>query len=122
VADPLPATVVLFSGCPGDGPDARSPNWVTYAWPPDYLDEPSLEYTLERLAEGPENEGWWLHFVVLKNGGGSGTLIGSGGYKGPPSAEGTVEIGYSIVESYQRRGLGARRPPDSCATRSRIPP
>jgi sugar phosphate isomerase/epimerase len=31
-------TVVLFSGCPGDGPDARSPNWVTCAWPPDYLE------------------------------------------------------------------------------------
>jgi sugar phosphate isomerase/epimerase len=23
--------VVLFSGCPGDGPDARAPNWVTCA-------------------------------------------------------------------------------------------
>jgi sugar phosphate isomerase/epimerase len=30
--------VNTFSGCPGDGPGARSPNWVTCAWPPDYLD------------------------------------------------------------------------------------
>lgn len=29
-------TVVTFSGCPGDGPDARSPNWITCAWPEDY--------------------------------------------------------------------------------------
>lgn len=29
-------TVVDFSGCPGDGPDARYPNWVTCAWPDDY--------------------------------------------------------------------------------------
>jgi Sugar phosphate isomerases/epimerases len=29
-------TVVTFSGCPGDGPGARSPNWVTCAWPDDY--------------------------------------------------------------------------------------
>jgi sugar phosphate isomerase/epimerase len=28
--------VNLFSGCPGDGPGARAPNWVTCAWPPDY--------------------------------------------------------------------------------------
>src|ERR1700675_4142682 len=28
--------VNCFSGCPGDGPDARAPNWVTCAWPPDY--------------------------------------------------------------------------------------
>ena len=32
-------------------------------------------------------------------------LVGAGGYKGRPSPEGTVEIGYSIVPEYQRRGL-----------------
>lgn len=30
--------VVDFSGCPGDGPDAKHPNWVTCAWPPEYRD------------------------------------------------------------------------------------
>src|SRR5437867_3809825 len=30
--------VNLFSGCPGDGPSAVRPNWVTCAWPPDYLE------------------------------------------------------------------------------------
>lgn len=28
--------VNLFSGCPGDGPGASQPNWVTCAWPPEY--------------------------------------------------------------------------------------
>jgi sugar phosphate isomerase/epimerase len=28
--------VVGFSGCPGDSPEAKRPNWVTCAWPPDY--------------------------------------------------------------------------------------
>jgi sugar phosphate isomerase/epimerase len=28
--------VNTFSGCPGDGPDARHPNWVTCPWPPDF--------------------------------------------------------------------------------------
>jgi len=31
-------TVIGFSGCPGDGPTATQPNWVTCAWPPEYLE------------------------------------------------------------------------------------
>jgi sugar phosphate isomerase/epimerase len=30
--------VVDFSGCPGDSPAAKWPNWVTCPWPPDYLE------------------------------------------------------------------------------------
>lgn len=30
-------TVVTFSGCPGDCETAKYPNWVTCAWPDDYL-------------------------------------------------------------------------------------
>jgi sugar phosphate isomerase/epimerase len=30
--------VVDFSGCPGDSPEAKVPNWVTCPWPPEYLD------------------------------------------------------------------------------------
>lgn len=29
-------TVVTFSGCPGDHPGAKLPNWVTCAWPSDF--------------------------------------------------------------------------------------
>jgi sugar phosphate isomerase/epimerase len=29
-------TVVNFSGCPGDHPGAKYPNWVTCPWPPDF--------------------------------------------------------------------------------------
>ena len=32
------STVVDFSGCPGDSPGAKHPNWVTCPWPPEYLD------------------------------------------------------------------------------------
>jgi sugar phosphate isomerase/epimerase len=31
------SVVNLFSGCPGDSEDAKFPNWVTCAWPPEYL-------------------------------------------------------------------------------------
>src|SRR5436190_3416776 len=30
--------VVTFSGCPGDTDGASHPNWVTTAWPPEYLE------------------------------------------------------------------------------------
>jgi sugar phosphate isomerase/epimerase len=30
--------VVDFSGCPGDSPQSRQPNWVTCPWPPDFLE------------------------------------------------------------------------------------
>ncbi|HEY3974132.1 MAG TPA: sugar phosphate isomerase/epimerase [Candidatus Sulfotelmatobacter sp.] len=29
-------TMVDFSGCPGDSPNAIAPNWVTCPWPPEY--------------------------------------------------------------------------------------
>ncbi len=28
--------VCTFSGCPGGGPEDKTPNWVTCAWPPDF--------------------------------------------------------------------------------------
>lgn len=31
-------TVVTFSGCPGGGPQDRTPNWITAAWPPEYAE------------------------------------------------------------------------------------
>lgn len=30
-------TIVAFSGCPGDHPGAKYPNWVTCPWPEDFL-------------------------------------------------------------------------------------
>jgi sugar phosphate isomerase/epimerase len=39
LAEQLGVSVVVdFSGCPGDSPNAKSPNWVTCPWPPEYLD------------------------------------------------------------------------------------
>jgi RimJ/RimL family protein N-acetyltransferase len=80
---------------------------VPESWPPDYLDAPSLEFTLDRLAEGPEQAGWWLYFVALAAGENGRTLIGSAGYKGPPSPDGTVEVGYGIVADHRRRGYAS---------------
>lgn len=81
--------------------------FVPATWPPEFLDPPALEFTVRRLREGPEQAGWWLHFVVLPHGADSRTLIGSAGYKGPPSPDGTVEVGYGIVADHQRQGYAS---------------
>src|SRR5689334_8503210 len=40
--------VVDFSGCPGDSPKSKYPNWVTCPWPPDFLK--ILEWQWEKIA------------------------------------------------------------------------
>ena len=71
-------------------------------WPPEHHDVQTLRFWSEQLSRSGA-AGWWLHYVVLRNAD-PGTLVGTVSYKGPP-VDGTVEIGYSVVPSWQRRGL-----------------
>jgi ribosomal-protein-alanine N-acetyltransferase len=105
----VPATVELTrAALDGEGALAGRLGVVVPAtWPPEFLDPPALQFTLERLAEGPQQAGWWLHFVVLTRSATDRTLIGSAGYKGPPSPDGTVEVGYGIVRDHQRQGYAS---------------
>lgn len=105
----VPATVELARAALEGGPAlaAGLGAVVPATWPPEFLDRPALEYMLACLAEGPQQAGWWLHFVVLTHDASGGTLIGSAGYKGPPSPDGTVEVGYGIVRDHQRRGYAS---------------
>ncbi|MCY0879258.1 MAG: sugar phosphate isomerase/epimerase [Firmicutes bacterium] len=40
-------TVVTFAGCPGDGPGARYPNWVSTPWPPEYRELLAWQWTTQ---------------------------------------------------------------------------
>ena len=75
------------------------------SWPPLYFDEDALRYSLRAIETNPGTERWWFHYFILRAAEGD-TLIGAGGYKGPPS-DGFVEIGYSVVPDYQRRGFAS---------------
>ena len=86
---------------------ARLAAHVPPTWPPEYLDAPALEYTRDRLREHPRESTWWMYFVLLPRDDGERVLVGSAGYKGPPAADGTVEVGYGIVSDHQRRGYAS---------------
>ena len=75
-------------------------------WPPPLNDECSMEFSRYYFAENPDSNGWGVWYYVLCEGGGR-TAIGNGGFKGKPSADSTVEIGYSILERFQRRGYAS---------------
>ena len=71
-------------------------------WPPEHHDADTLEYWREQLSQ-PGAEGWWLYYMLLTEPD-PPILVGTVSYKGPPN-DGVVEIGYSVVRSWRRRGL-----------------
>ena len=78
---------------------------VPESWPPELYDRAAAEYMLARLQKGRNQARWWLRYVVLKSGPSNPPmLVGACGYKGPPAADGTVEVGYSILPEFRRRG------------------
>ncbi len=64
----------------------------------------SLEYTLEQLAKGEDQFGWWTYFPIWLPG---EVLVGSCGFKGPPDSNGMVEIGYETAREYRGRGMAS---------------
>ncbi len=74
-------------------------------WSPELYDRPAQEWMLNYLKEGTDAAGWGLWYLVLRGTKENpGTLIGTCGCKGKPSSDGTVEIGYSVLPEYQRKG------------------
>ena len=79
---------------------------VAAPWPPPLNDEQSNRWMIRYMEENRGAGGWGPYYYVLREGPNGGPIaIGNGGYKGKPT-DGAVEIGYSIVEAYQRKGLG----------------
>ena len=56
-------------------------------------------------AERPVGSVFGSYFFLLEE---PRTLVGMGGFKGEPSPEGLVEIGYAIAPDFQNRGLATR--------------
>jgi RimJ/RimL family protein N-acetyltransferase len=78
--------------------DARIPD----GWPPELYDDDARLWTLRMVEAAPEHEGWWMYYLVLRDG---REAVGVAGYKGPPSDDGTVEVGYGVMAAHRRLGL-----------------
>lgn len=78
-------------------------------WPPEHIDAQSIGYMVDRMTAVGQ-KGWWLWLVIAKSANDTETankqrmLVGTAGYKGPADETGSVEVGYSVVPSQQRRG------------------
>jgi len=75
-------------------------------WPPGEYDRGAQEFFLNRLTEGGISVVGWYGWYALrrKDDYYPSILVGAGGYFGPPNEEGIVEIGFSVMPSWQ--GLG----------------
>lgn len=100
----MPATSKMLDAAADQNWDALSdllggvnvdPNWTQFP--------ESFAYVREHLQQHPDEKNWWNYFIVA---GRDARLAGNCGYKGKPTPEGTVEIGYEITERYQKQGMG----------------
>jgi len=62
----------------------------------------ALPILRESYAKTPEGHEWGSLFFVEPH---AGVLVGFGGFKGPPSSDAVVEIGYAIAPAFQGQGL-----------------
>ncbi len=79
---------------------------VPEGWPPGEYDEPAIRWLLDRLTAQPDAANWFAWYVLMnEDHGGLPRLVAASGYTGPPDPAGEVEIGYSVVPAYGRRGI-----------------
>ena len=62
-----------------------------------------MEYWRAKSNVLRESKGWAGYVYIHKK---DNTVIGDGGFKGPPDAKGEVEMGYAILPEYRGKGLG----------------
>ena len=74
---------------------------VPESWPPDLYGPTAMQFALAQLDDASE-QGW--SFWYLSTADDPGELVGLCGFKGRPDESGSVEIGYSILSDFQRRG------------------
>ena len=72
-------------------------------WPPDLYEADDLE-RMAALLKNPGGSGWALYYIIQRS---PRVLVGVAGFGGPPNARGIVDIGYSVLEAYRRRGFAS---------------
>ncbi len=62
----------------------------------------ALIWMRDYARESPTDMNWWNYLIIHRY---DVRLVGTCGFKGAPSPDGMVEIGYEIADDYQGRGL-----------------
>jgi RimJ/RimL family protein N-acetyltransferase len=72
---------------------------------PDSIDAISMVVAAHRATAGrtEDSPAWWIHQIVV-----DGVVVGDIGFHGPPDGDRAVEIGYSVVPGWRRRGVATR--------------
>lgn len=70
-------------------------------WPPPLLDVRAMQWLKQSLIADPTVGGWTAWYWIQRR---PRALIGMSGFKSRP-VNGTVELGYSVLEKFQRRGF-----------------
>lgn len=75
---------------------------VPESWPPDLYGPRAMQFALSQFDEASE-QGWSFWYLATNTE--PYELAGICGFKGRPDGSGSVEIGYSILSCFQRRGF-----------------
>lgn len=73
---------------------------IPQRWVEDSL--PLVRMRREQITRDPTSAPWLLRAIVLRS---ERRVVGHVNFHGPPASEGWVEIGYSILTEYRRKGL-----------------
>lgn len=78
------------------------------AWPTGHYTEAARHHQLTQLTEGGRTAAGWYGWYALRKADEAAprTLVGAGGFLGPPDAAGTAEIDFSVASEWQGQGLG----------------
>lgn len=102
--DLIPATPALLRAELDGGDLGRLLDAVVpSSWPTDLYDANATRWALQRIEADAEHAQWYFHYFLHRA---TRTLMGAGGYKGPPTG-GVVELGYSILPEYRRCGYAS---------------
>lgn len=72
------------------------------SWPPDLYGASAMRYALQQLGD-PTEQSWSFWYLTTPDE--PKELVGICGFKGRPDASGSVEISYSVLHHFRRKGL-----------------
>jgi ribosomal-protein-alanine N-acetyltransferase len=77
---------------------------VPETWPPSEWDKQAIAYLLGRMRHNPQYRGWCRYIAMRQPDDALPLLIGGCGCTNAPESVPDVEIGYSVLGDFQRRG------------------